>query len=356
MCSTMKTESFTTEMSRWQAVVDRDARADGAFVYAVKTTGIYCRPGCASRLPNYENVRFFATWQAAERDGFRPCKRCSPQLTAAPDLATAAVTRACAIIESADRAPTLQQLADAVGLSPSYFHRLFKKTVGVTPKQYATEKRLARVRANIQQDTTITDAIYNAGYESSSRFYDTSTSTLGMKPSTFRRGGEDLIIRFATAQSYLGWVLVAATEQGVCRIDFDDAPDVLRTRLRANFPQAQVVDDDPEFSHIVTQVLAFLERPEQGLRLPLDIQGTAFQRRVWMALQEIPVGSTVSYSGIAARTGNPKAARAVAQACALNNIAVAIPCHRVVRKDGDLGGYRWGLARKRAILEREADV
>ena len=273
MCSAMKTESFATESSRWQAVVDRDVRADGAFVYAVATTGIYCRPGCSSRQPKRENVRFFETWQVAEGAGFRPCKRCSPQLVTAPDTAVEAVTRACAIIESAEQAPTLQQLADAVGLSPSYFHRLFKKTVGVTPKQYATEKRLARVRTNIKQDDTITDAIYNAGYESSSRFYETSTSALGMKPSTYRGGGTDVVIRFAVAQSYLGWALVAATAKGICRIDFGDAPDVLRSRLRIIFPQAQLVDDDPEFSDMVAQVLAFLERPEQGLALPLGHPG-----------------------------------------------------------------------------------
>lgn len=354
MSSTMRnTASFVTESSRWQAVVDRDAQADGAFVYAVTTTGIYCRPGCSSRMPKRDNVRFFATWQAAEAGGFRPCKRCTPQLAGAPDTATGAVTRACAIIESAEKTPTLQQLADAVGLSPSYFHRLFKKAVGVTPKQYAVQKRLERVRANIRQDDTITDAIYNAGYESSSRFYETATPALGMKPSTYRNGGADVVIRYAVARSYLGWVLVAATAKGICRIDFDDVPDALRARLRTDFPQAQLVDDDADFSDVVAQVLTFLGQPERGLALPLDIQGTAFQRRVWLALQDIPVGATVSYGDIAARTGNPKAARAVAQACAANNIAIAIPCHRVVRKDGDLGGYRWGIDRKRAVLERE---
>lgn len=357
MSSTMRdTESFVTESSRWQAVVDRDVRADGAFVYAVTTTGIYCRPGCASRLPNRENVRFFGTWQAAEGAGFRPCKRCTPQLAVVPDTATDAVMRACAIIEAAEKPPSLQQLADAVGLSPSYFHRLFRKTVGVTPRQYAAQKRLERVRANIRQDDTITDAIYNAGFESSSRFYETATPALGMKPATYRSGGADVVIRFAVVRSYLGWVLVAATAKGICRIDFDDEPDVLRARLRADFPQAQLVDDDADFSATVEQVLTFLDRPAQGLSLPLDVQGTAFQHRVWLALRDIPAGTRVSYSDVAARTGNPKAARAVAQACASNPIAVAIPCHRVVRKDGDLGGYRWGLDRKRAILERETDV
>lgn len=353
MCNAMKTDDFASASSRWQAVVERDAQADGAFVYAVSTTGVYCRPGCASRRPNRDNVLFFDTWQAAEGAGFRPCKRCAPHLPDTPDTATDAVTQACAIIESAEQPPTLQQLADAVGLSPYHFHRLFKRVVGLTPKQYAVEKRLERVRANIRQDDTITDAIYNAGFESGSRFYETATSALGMKPSTYRDGGADVTIRFATARSYLGWVLVAATDRGICRIDFDDAPERLRARLEAAFPQASLVVDDLEFSHTVTQVLVFLEKPDQGLALPLDIRGTAFQRQVWLALQHIPAGSTASYGDIATRIGQPQAARAVAQACASNNIAVAIPCHRVVRRDGDLGGYRWGLDRKRAILDRE---
>jgi AraC family transcriptional regulator of adaptative response/methylated-DNA-[protein]-cysteine methyltransferase len=356
MCNTMKVESFTTELGRWQAVVDRDARADGVFVYAVATTGIYCRPGCASRLPNRDNVRFFDTWRDAEAAGFRPCKRCTPHLPAAPDTAMEVAVKACAIIEATDRPPTLQQLADAVGLSPHHFHRLFKRVVGLTPKQYAAEKRLERVRTTIQQDDTITDAIYNAGFESNSRFYETATSALGMKPSTYRNGGADVMIRFATARSYLGWVLVAATDQGICRIDFADTSEALRSRLKASFPQAALLADDPDFGNVVAQVLAFLEKPKRDLGLPLDIQGTAFQRRVWMALQDIPAGSTVSYGDVAARIGKPQAARAVAQACAANNLAVAIPCHRVVRRDGDLGGYRWGLDRKRALLDREEDA
>lgn len=344
-----------SEPGRWQALVARDPQTDGAFVYAVSTTGIYCRPTCPSRLPNRENVAFFDTWQAAEQAGFRPCKRCTPHLPNAPE-ATEAIVRACAFIEAAEQPPTLQQVADEVGLSPYHFQRLFKKVVGITPKQYAVEKRLERVRAAIQQEGTITEAIYNAGFESSSRFYETAASALGMKPLAYRNGGSDVVIRCATARSYLGWVLVAATEQGICRIDFGDAPETLLARLQASFPQARLLDDDPDFGNIVAQVLAFLERPDQGLALPLDIQGTAFQRRVWMALQHIPAGATASYADIAARIGSPQAARAVAQACASNNIAVAIPCHRVVRRDGDVGGYRWGLDRKRALLDREADA
>ena len=265
------------------------------------------------------------------------------------------IMHACQIIEEAEQVLTLQQLADAVGLSQSHFHRLFKRIVGVTPKQYAAEKRPDRVRVQLQEGATVTDAIYNAGFESSSRFYETSTSSLGMKPKEYRSGGPGVSIRYAVVQSYLGWVLVAATDRGICRIEFGDAPKALRARLKTSFPQAELQANDPNFQKLLVQVLGFLEKPEQGLGLPLDIQGTAFQRRVWTALQDIPAGTTVSYGDIADQIGNPKAARAVAQACGSNNIAVAIPCHRMVHSDGGLGGYRWGIERKRAILERESN-
>ncbi len=344
-----------SDESRWQTVVRRDSQADRAFVYGVLTTGIYCRPGCASRLPKRENVRFFDTWEDAERAGLRSCKRCTPQMTAPRSTAEEVVVKACELIEMAEHVPTLQELADAVGLSPHYFHRVFKRAVGITPKQYADEKRLERVRAGIRSADSITEAVYGVGYESSSRFYETSTASLGMKPTEYRSGGDGVMITFAMTESYLGWVLVAATDQGICRIDLDDSPDALQSRLSASFPQARFLGDVPEFRDTVAQVLSFLESPEQGLGLPLDVQGTAFQRRVWAALQELPAGSTASYSDVASRIGKPKAARAVAGACASNQIAVAIPCHRVVRSDGQLGGYRWGLERKRALLDREMD-
>lgn len=346
---------FSTELTRWEAVGQRSPQADGFFVYGVSTTGIYCRPVCPSRRPKRENVEFFETWQAAEQAGFRPCKRCIPQSPDEADESLKVIMQACQIIEEAEQAPTLQQLADAVGLSQYHFHRLFKRIVGVTPKQYAAEKRLDRVRTQLQEGATVTDAIYNAGFESSSRFYETATSSLGMKPKEYRSGGQGVSIRYAIVQSYLGWVLVAATDRGICRIDFGDAPEILRKHLKTRFPQAELQANDPNFQKLVAQVLGFLEKPEQGLGLPLDIQGTAFQRRVWTALQNIPAGATASYGDIAAQIGNPKAARTVAQACASNNIAVAIPCHRVIRRDGELGGYRWGVERKRAILERESD-
>jgi AraC family transcriptional regulator of adaptative response/methylated-DNA-[protein]-cysteine methyltransferase len=350
------TPDFSTPSSRWQAVKQRDPRADGLFLYGVSTTGIYCRPVCPSRLPNRVNVQFFDNWLAAEQAGYRPCKRCTPHAPQRSDPSREIILRACQLIDTAEKTPTLAQLAAAVDLSPYYFHRLFKRVVGITPKQYAAERRLDKTRARLQQDATVTEAIYNAGFESSSRFYEKAAPSLGMKPSQYKNGGNRLMIRFAIGRSYLGWVLVAASEQGVCRIDFDDSRESLQHRLRESFPQAKLLAGDPDFAETVTQVLSFLDRPDQGLDLPLDIQGTAFQRRVWTALQQIPAGTTTSYGDVAAHIGQPKAARAVAQACGANNIAVAIPCHRVVGRSGQLGGYRWGVERKQAILQREADA
>ena len=260
------------------------------------------------------------------------------------------------MIEEAENEPTLNQLAEVVGLSPAYFQRLFKKTVGITPKQYANEKRLDRVRTNLQGDSSVTDAIYHAGYGSGSRFYERATESLGMKPNEYRQGGPGLLIRYAIVQCYLGWVLVAATDRGICRIDLDDSREVLRKRLEVTFPSASFLEDDADIGHITTQTIAFLEEPAAGLDLPLDIQGTAFQHRVWTALQRIPFGQTASYGEIARQIGDPKAARAVAGACASNPVAVAIPCHRVVKSDGGLGGYRWGIERKRVLLERERNI
>jgi AraC family transcriptional regulator of adaptative response/methylated-DNA-[protein]-cysteine methyltransferase len=351
----MKGETmYQTDDARWDAVVHRDTTAAGAFVYGVVTTGIYCRPGCPSRLPNVENVRFFDTWDSAERAGFRPCKRCTPRSSDEPDPALAAVERACRIIEAAESVPTLAELAAAVGFSPYHFQRLFKRTVGVSPRQYAARIREERARASLQTAPTVTQAIYDAGFGSSTTFYESTASSLGMGTSAYRTGGEDVSIHYALARCDLGWVLVAVTEQGVCRIDLDDTPEVLEKRLRREYPRADLSMGGTELEDVITEVVGFLDVPERGLSLPLDIQGTAFQRQVWAALREIQPGSTVTYGEIAARLGKPRAARAVAGACAANRIAVAIPCHRVVRGDGELGGYRWGLERKRALIDREA--
>jgi AraC family transcriptional regulator, regulatory protein of adaptative response / methylated-DNA-[protein]-cysteine methyltransferase len=347
---------FATNDRRWEALTKRDRRAEGAFLYGVATTGVYCRPTCASRLPNRENVRFFDSHAEAERAGYRACKRCRPNLSSGGDRHADAIRRACALMEQADPPATLDDLAAAAGLSPFHFHRVFKKIVGVTPKQYAGAARMRRLQGGLEQGESVTRAIYDAGFGSSSRVYERAAERLGMTPSRYRNGAAGLRIRFAVAPVSLGWMLVAATERGICAIELGDTPEALVERLHVRFPRAERCDDDSAFAAWVRQATAFLEAPRRGLDLPLDIQGTAFQQRVWKALQEIRPGRTESYADVARRIECPSAARAVAQACASNPVAVAIPCHRVVRSDGDLGGYRWGTERKRALLEREADL
>ena len=349
-----KQKDFMDDTKRWQALTARDPQADGFFVYGVTSTRIYCRPICPSRLPLQENVRFFDTWQQAEEAGFRPCKRCSPQAAKAPDPVLEAVSKACRLIEESQKELSLSQLAAAVGLSPYHFQRQFKKVMGITPKQFSMQKRLYKVRSYLQKEGNITEAIYAAGYQSGSRFYEKVQPALGMKPAEFQKGGAGINIRYGIFQSDLGWVLVALSDKGVCQIDIDDDPQNLRARLFNNFSSAFLLDNDPDFTALITEVLSYLETPQRGLSLPLDIQGTAFQKRVWDALQNIEPGSKMSYSEIAKKIGSPKAARAVARACAANKLALAIPCHRVVRSDGGLGGYRWGLERKKTLLEREA--
>jgi AraC family transcriptional regulator of adaptative response/methylated-DNA-[protein]-cysteine methyltransferase len=346
---------FLADDQRWQALVKRDPRACDQFVYGVLTTGVYCRPACASRLPNRKNVRFFKTSMEAEQAGFRPCKRCKPESTDQKQPQTRAVLKACRMIAEADELISLKELAHAVGLSPFHFQRLFKKIVGVTPKQYATERRANLLRKHLKKNSTITEAMYGAGFASSSRFYEKASATLGMKPSVYKNGAQNVRIQFAIVPCFLGFVLVAATTQGICAINFGDSPEKLKEDLHHRFPKALFQDPDPVFTDMIAKVLAFLDEPHRGrLDLPLDVQGTAFQRRVWLALQATLPGDRVSYADVASRIGKPSAARAVAKACAANPIAVAIPCHRVVRGDGDLGGYRWGSERKRVLLERES--
>jgi AraC family transcriptional regulator of adaptative response/methylated-DNA-[protein]-cysteine methyltransferase len=345
--------SFATADARWQAVKRRDRAADGVFYYSVLTTGVYCRPSCASRLPRRENVAFHATCEAAEAAGFRPCKRCRPNEVSLAERQASAVTRACRLIEEAEEPPSLDALARTAGMSRFYFHRVFKAVTGVTPKAYAQAHRAERVRDELAQRATVTEAIYGAGFNSSGRFYAASPDLLGMTPTEFRSGGNGASIRFAVGDCSLGSILVAATSKGVCAILLGDDPDTLVRDLQDRFPKAHLIGADAAFEGLVARVVGFVEAPAQGLDLPLDVRGTAFQQRVWQALRRIPSGSTASYAEIAQRIGRPKAVRAVAQACAANGIAVAIPCHRVVRTDGALSGYRWGVERKRALLERE---
>ncbi len=346
---------FGSDDERWDAVVRRDTRADGTFYYSVRTTGVYCRVSCAARLPRRDNVRFHATCVDAERAGFRPCKRCRPNEAPLEQRHAAAVICACRLIEGADEPLALDDLAGAVGLSRFHFHRVFKSITGVTPKAYADAQRLRRVRAELSRSATVTDAIYAAGFNAGGRFYEGASKALGMQPRDFRAGGKDAAIRFAVGTCSLGAILVAATDRGICAIWLGDDSDALVRDLQDRFPNAELSGGDAEFERWVAAVVGLVEAPQIGLSLPLDIRGTAFQQRVWQALCDIPIGATASYADIASKVGAPKAVRAVAQACAANSLAVAIPCHRVVRKDGALSGYRWGVERKRALLHREAE-
>ena len=339
---------------RWQAVKRRDSAFDGKFLFAVRTTGIYCRPSCASRPAKRENVSFFETGAYAEKAGYRACKRCRPDKLGAPDPQMEAVKRACERIEQAEEAPKLADLAASVGLSPYHFHRVFKAITGVTPKAYAAQMRAGRAADGLRTAGTVTEAIYDAGFNSSSRFYESTEARLGMTPSAVRRGGAGARIRFAVGEASLGAVLVAATDKGVCAILLGDDPEALVRELQDRFPRAELEGGDPAFERMVAQVVGLVEAPGQRLDLPLDIRGTAFQQRVWAALSAIPAGQTATYAEIARAIGQPKAVRAVAQACGANPLAVAIPCHRVVRSDGDLSGYRWGVERKRKLIDREA--
>jgi AraC family transcriptional regulator of adaptative response/methylated-DNA-[protein]-cysteine methyltransferase len=342
------------EDPRWARVVARDKTADGHFWYSVATTGVYCRPSCPSRLANPKNVQLHNTRESARAAGFRPCKRCNPDGPSIEAGNAALVAKACRIIEESEEEPLLEELASAIGRSPSYFHRLFKATTGLTPKDYAAAHRTKKVRQSLAACNTVTEAIYDAGFNSSGRFYENSMDMLGMTPSQYRAGGTSEEIKFAVGETSLGTILVASSKKGVAAILLGDDADKLVRNLRDRFPKARLVGADREYEAMVARVVGFVESPGIGLDLPLDVRGTAFQQRVWQALREIPVGATFCYADIARRIGCPRAARAVAAACAANNLAVAIPCHRVVRNDGSPSGYAWGVARKRALLDREA--
>ena len=339
---------------RWLAIEARDPGADGQFVYGVKTTGVYCRPSSSARLPRRHNVEFFDTAEQAEAAGYRPSRRAAADQTSTAQQHAALVTRACQLIEQAEAAPSLNTLAQQLGLSPYHFHRVFKAITGLTPKAYASAHRARKMRQQLTRGGSVTEALYDAGFNSNSRFYESSNDVLGMKPGEYRAGGANTEIRFAVGQCSLGAILVAQSNRGVCAILLGDDPQALVTELQDTFAQARLIGGDRQFEQLVAKVVGFIEAPALGLDLPLDLRGTAFQERVWQALRSIPPGSTASYAEIAQLIGAPKAFRAVAQACGANSLAVAIPCHRVVRSDGQLSGYRWGVERKRQLLEREA--
>ena len=347
-----RAENWPSDTDRWEAVSARNAHADGAFFYAVRTTGVFCRPSCASRLPRRENVDFFADADAARAAGYRECKRCQPGgLPRELEI----VRRACAALDAdPQQRLTLAQLSDAVHVSPFHLQRLFKRVVGVSPRQYQAAQRGAALRGALQSGADVTRATADAGFGSPSRMYESASAELGMAPSTFRRKGAGLTVRYASASTPLGFVLIAATDKGICKIGFNDDVAQLVDELRDEFANADLVEDAAHLAPFIAQIDAYLRGTRQNFELPLDIAATAFRQRVWDALRRIPYGETRSYSEIAEAVGSPRAVRAVATACATNPIALAIPCHRVVQKSGALAGYRWGLPRKAQLLGSEA--
>jgi AraC family transcriptional regulator of adaptative response/methylated-DNA-[protein]-cysteine methyltransferase len=337
----------------WAAVIAHDATQDGHFFYSVKTTGVYCRPGCASRQPRRENIAFYETIAAAEAAGFRACKRCRPNEGSPADRHIAAIGRACALIRARDELPSLAELADAAGISRFHFHRVFKQITGATPREWGKAHRLGRFADRLDAGEGVAEAAYGAGFGASSRAYEAAPNGLGMTPAARRRGGRGETIRYTVVSTWLGWAIVAATERGICMTALADSRAALESDLRRRFPSADLLPADAALAGWAERVVRYITRPGDALDLPLDIRGTAFQARVWRALQKIPPGKTATYSEIAAALGQPQSVRAVAQACASNKLAVVVPCHRVVRRDGDLAGYRWGIERKRALLDRE---
>jgi AraC family transcriptional regulator, regulatory protein of adaptative response / methylated-DNA-[protein]-cysteine methyltransferase len=345
--------TYITDDCRWSAVSTRNQAADGSFYYAVKTTGIFCRPSCSSKLPNRENVEFFITCKEALEAGYRPCKKCRPTGNTPQEVVEQKIVTTCRLIENSNTMPKLADLAKEVGLSPYHFHRLFKIIVGVTPKQFVANHRSRRFCDSLKSGNSVTEALYDAGYSSSSGVYNKNQDQLSMKPKQFRAGGAGVVIHYGVAECILGWVIVAATDHGICAIEFGDDPKLLPRQLQSRFPKATVTRAGSGFTSLIEEVVHFIKKPKGNFNLPLDIQGTAFQQQVWNILRKIEPGQTMTYTEVAEKIGNPKAVRAVATACALNKLAVVIPCHRVISKDGKLSGYRWGVDRKKMLLENE---
>ena len=340
--------------SFWRAVLSRDAGWDGTFVYGVRSTGIYCRPSCSARKPLRAQVVFFPVPDAAERAGFRACRRCRPRDRAGHDSPVEVVRRACRYLdEHRDGPPSLDDISAHAGRSPHYLRRMFKRIMGITPRQYADARRLDWLKERLKEGETVTRALYDVGYGSSSRLYERAPEQLGMTPATYRRGGAGMRINYTIAESPLGRLLVAATERGVCAVSLGDSDAALEVFLSREYPAAEIHRDNDGLGRWVGPFLGHLQGRQPDLDLPLDIRATAFQRRVWQKLRSIPYGSTRTYGDIARSLGHPQAARAVARACATNPASLVIPCHRVVREDGGLGGYRWGVERKQALLDLE---
>jgi AraC family transcriptional regulator of adaptative response/methylated-DNA-[protein]-cysteine methyltransferase len=334
------------DIEAWEAVLARDRSFDGRFVTGVHSTGIYCRPSCAARHPRRENVRFYTSTAAAEAAGLRPCRRCLPGDIARDE---AAVAQALALLREGEDMVTLNQLAQETGYSPTHFQRVFKRAIGLSPAAYARALKLERAGEALSEGASVTEAVYAAGYGAPSRFYEASEGKLGMAPSAWRNGGAGVTVRWAVVPTTLGQMLVAATDKGVCRLSFEEGAESLARR----FPRAELVEGGEDFAALLSDVIAAVEQPGQSRAIPLDVQGTAFQQAVWRELQRIPHGETRSYAQIAAAVGKPGAMRATGSANGANNVAVLIPCHRVVRTDGTLGGYAYGLDIKRELLRRE---
>lgn len=348
-----KHTKYPTDGSRWEAVVTKERSADGCFYYAVKTTGVFCLPSCSSRLPNRVNVEFFDSCQEALKAGYRACKKCRPAGTTIEEEAEQKIITACRILENSNTVPKLFELAEKVGLSPYHFHRIFKKYVGVTPKQYGSHHRSKRLAESLISSNTITEAFYDAGFSSSSGVYNKNYDQLSMKPKEYKSGGDGIAIQYGITRCFLGWMIVAATDRGICAVEFGDSPVNLPRQLQNRFTKATITEAGVGFKRLLDEVVAFINAPSDTFKLPLDIQGTSFQQQVWNILRQIEPGQTMTYSEVAERMGNPRAVRAVATACGSNKLAVVIPCHRVISKDGKLSGYRWGLERKKMLLDNE---